>query len=169
MTHSNQAIIGCHAIRTWRAWWHPRAGQHTHRCTPLTGTYPLCGNDTLIHSVNISSSPAQSTCISPGSGLSFPGVCVMACSLCLLLLELCGYALLSKLQSRPGLLSFLGHTSHRGSRASFPGSTGCSCVHTASGARGLTSRTCFLFVYVLLLLKVWHSWQRSSEISSHEP
>lgn len=116
-------------MRTWRAWWHPRAGRHTHRCTSLTGTYPLCGNDTLIHSVNVSRSPAQSTGICPGSGLSFPGVCVMACSLCLLLLELCGYILFQAAeQTRSAVLS--GHTSHRGSRASFPGSTGCSCAST---------------------------------------
>lgn len=100
------------------------------------------------------------------SGMNFPGFYAIACSPCLLLLELCGYALLSKPQSRPGLLSLLGHTSHRGSRASFPGSTGCSCVHTASGVRGLPSHTCFFFFVHILLLKAWHAWQRSPEIST---
>lgn len=101
--------------------------------------------------------------------MNFPGFCAIACSLCLLLLELCGDALLSKSQSRPGLLFLLGHTSHRGSRASFPGRTGCSCVHTASGARGLPSRTCFFFFVHILLLKAWHAWQRSRDLSSPSP
>lgn len=49
----------------------------------------------------------------------------------------------------------LGQASHRQSGASFPGSTGCSCMHMASGTRGLPSLTCF-FVYILFL-KAWHA------------
>ena len=88
-----------------------------------------------------------STCVSLSWFRHEPSWLLCHCSLCLLLPELFWHALLSKPQNRPGLLFFLGQTSHRGSRASFPGSTGCSCVHTASGARGLPSLTCF-FAYI---------------------
>lgn len=89
--------------------------------------------------------------------MNLPDFYVTICSLCPLSLDMStfGMLFLQGRRDRPGLLSFLGQASHRGNGANFPGNTGCSCMHTASGTRGLPSLTCF-FMYILFL-KAWHA------------
>ena len=92
------------------------------------------------------------------------------CSLCPLLFDMSVFGIPSfpGHRDRPGLLSFLGQTSHKGSGASFPGSTGCSYVHTASGTRCLPSRTCVLVCTVFL--RWWHAkWKEPRDPNSSSP
>lgn len=95
--------------------------------------------------------------LSPAWGWYFPSTYVTVCSLCPLLLDISVFGMPSfpGHRDRPDLLFFLGQTSHERNRASSLGSTGCSCIYTVSGIRGLPSLTC-LFVYIVFL-KSWYA------------
>lgn len=89
--------------------------------------------------------------------MSLPDFSVTVCSLCPLSPDMSAFGMpfLPGHRDRPGLLCFLGQAAHRGRAASFPGSAACSCMHMASGTRGLPSLTGF-FAY-MFFLKAWRA------------
>lgn len=152
MSHPNIAITGYHVMRTQNTWWCPRLGLHI----PSRRVAHLSDHQAFTESL-------ISTC----AYLYWlrhvpPGFHVTAYSLYPLLLDVSVFGVTSfpGHRDRPGLLFFLGQTSHKGNEASLPGSTGCSCAHTASGTRCLPSLTCS-FVYIVFL--------RSSHAKRKEP
>lgn len=142
MSHPNIAITGYHAMRTQKTWWCPKAGPHipSRRVAHLSGHQALTESpiSTCAYLYWLRHVPPWLSCH-----------CLFSLSL-LLDVSVFGISSFPGHRDRPGLLSFLGQTSHKGGGANLPGSTGCSCVHTASGTRCLPSLTCS-FVYIVFL------------------